>query len=220
MRCHKVQRLLPDYIGNELSLKNRGEIEQHLKECPKCQTELAALHGVWEGLARHALPQKGEEFWQGFTKQVMREVKKKRPIAVEQKMPLFFPGWKVLLPAAAAAAAIIMAVIVSKGDLLPGRGQRTAQDKQAALVEVVQTFSVAPLAGDDEDPLGQGVSLNGGNGSAAGQGIVLKPAEKAVLTEALSQLNGDENLSGQLDTLDERELERFDRLLSQRYPLS
>jgi len=220
MRCHRVQRLLPDYIGDELSLKKREEVAEHLEQCPACKAELAAFQGVWDDLALQTLPQKGEEFWQGFTARVMREVKKKRPMPAEQKTPLLFPGWRVLLPAAAAAAAIIMAVIVSKGDLLPGRGQRSAQDKQDALVEVAQTFSVAPLAGEDEGLLGRGISLNGGNGSAAGQGIAFKPTERAALTEALTQLAGDEDPSGQLDTLNERELERFDQLLSARYPLS
>jgi len=220
MRCHRVQRLLPDYIGDELSLKKREEVAEHLEQCPACKAELAAFQGVWDDLALQTLPQKGEEFWQGFTARVMREVKKKRPMPAEQKTPLLFPGWRVLLPAAAAAAAIIMAVIVSKGDLLPGRGQRSAQNKQDALVEVAQTFSVAPLAGEDEGLLGRGISLNGGNGSAGGQGIAFKPTERAALTEALTQLAGDEDLSGQLDTLNERELERFDQLLSARYPLS
>ena len=220
MRCHRVQRLLPDYIGDELSLKKREEVAEHLEQCPACKAELAAFQGIWDDLALQTLPQKGEEFWQGFTARVMREVKKKRPMPAEQKTPLLFPGWRVLLPAAAAAAAIIMAVIVSKGDLLPGRGQRSAQNKQDALVEVAQTFSVAPLAGEDEGLLGRGISLNGGNGSAGGQGIAFKPTERAALTEALTQLAGDEDLSGQLDTLNERELERFDQLLSARYPLS
>jgi hypothetical protein len=76
------------------------------------------------------------------------------------------------------------------------------------------------LAGEDEGFLGQVIGLNGGNGSTEGKGIALKPAEKAALAEAATQLDGDEDLSGQLDTLDERELERFDRLLSARYSLS
>jgi hypothetical protein len=220
MRCHRVHRLLPDYIGDELSFTKREQVEEHLQECPACRAELAALQGVWEGLAGQALPQKGEEFWQGFTARVMSAVRRKRPLPAERKTPLLFPGWQVLLPAAAAAAAIIMAVIVSKGDLLPGRGQRTTQDKQTALIEVAQTFSVAPLASEDEGLLGRGIGLNGGTGSAEGQGIAFKPAEQAVLTEALSQLAGDEDPTGQLDTLNERELERFDQLLSARYPYS
>jgi hypothetical protein len=211
MRCHRVQRLLPDYIGDELSLKKREEVAEHLEECLNCREELAAFQGVWDDLALQTLPQKGEEFWQGFTARVMREVKKKRP---ERKTPLLFPGWRVLLPAAGVAAAVIAVVIALK------TGPGTLPGERETITEVAQTFSVAPLVGEDEGLLGRGISLNGGTGSAEGQGIAFKPTERTVLTEALTQLAGDEDLSGQLDTLNERELERFDQLLSARYPLS
>jgi hypothetical protein len=217
MRCHKAQRLLLDYIGDELSREKRAEVEQHLKGCWACQAELARLQRVWDDLARQALPQKGEEFWQGFTARVMREVRRGRPMPAERKAPLFFPGWRVLLPAAAAAAGIIIAVLVSKGDLLPGRGHKSAQDAQGAheaLAEVVQSFSLAPLAAEDEDPLGRGVGLNG---SAQEEGITFKPAEQAALIEAASRIGGDED---QLEELDARQLERFEQLLSARYALS
>lgn len=217
MRCLKAQGLLLDYIGDELSRKKREQVEQHLEQCSACKAELAALRGLWDDLALQTLPQRGEEFWQGFTARVMKDVRRKGPMPLEHKTPLLFPGWRVLLPAAAAAAGIIMAVIISKGDLLPGRGHRTPQEKEEALVEVAQTFSVAPLAGEDEDLLGRGISLNG---SVEGLRIAFKPTEQAALTDALSQLAGDEDLAGQLDTLNERELERFDQLLSARYPLS
>jgi hypothetical protein len=214
MRCHKVYGLLPDYIGEELSFKKREEVEQHLQECPACKAELAALQGVWDSLVRQTLPQQGEEFWQGFTARVMRDVKKKRPRLAAQKTPLLFPGWRVLLPAAGVAAAVIAAVIAFRG------GLGTLPSGYETITEQAQPFSVAPLAGEDEGLLGRVIVLNGGNGSIEGKGIAFKPAEKAALTEALTQLTGDEDLSGQLDTLNERELERFDRLLSARYSLS
>jgi anti-sigma factor RsiW len=223
MRCHRVQRLLPDFLGDELSLKKRERVEQHLEKCPDCRAELAALQGVWDGLAHQLLPQKGEAFWREFTTGVMAGIKKKRLIPAEQKTPLLLPGWRVLLPAAGAAAAIIVAVLVLKGGLGLGPGQRTAQDAQEAqetLVEVAQPFAVAPLAAEDEDPWGRGMSLNGLSLAAGGGGIGLKPAEKAVLTEALTQLTGDEDLSGQLEELDAGELQRFEQLLSTRYPLT
>ena len=179
MRCHRVHRLLPDYIGDELSLKKREQVAKHLAECPACKAELAALRGLWDDLALQTLPQKGEEFWQGFTARVMREVKKKRPMPEEHKTPLLFPGWKVLLPAAGVAAAVIAVVIVLK------TGPGTLPGGRETITEQARPFSVAPLAADDED-----------------------------------LFNGDEDLAGQLDTLNEKELERFDQLLSARYPLS
>jgi hypothetical protein len=211
---------LPDYIGDELSLKKRGQVVQHIEECQDCKAELAAFQGVWDGLAHQALPQKGEEFWAGFTARVMKEVREKRLIPTEQKMPFLFAGWKVLLPAVGTAAAVIVAVIALKGGLQLGQGRWTAQDEQGVLVEVAQPFSVAPLAADDEDLLGREISPNGSTGSAEGQGIAFKPTEITALTEALTQLTDDEDISGQLETLEAGELEQFDQLLSSRYPLS
>jgi len=221
MRCYRVQQLLPDFLGDELSLKKRERVEQHLEKCPDCRAVLAALEGVWDGLAHQLLPQKGEAFWQGFTTGVMARIKKKRLIPAEQKTPLLLPGWKVLLPAAGMAAAVIVAVIALKGGLWgpvgPGRGQWTAQDEQEALVEVAQSFSVDPLASEDEDPWGRWIGLNGRSRAAEGQGIGLKPTEAAVLTEALAEVFGEED---QLEELDEGELERFEQLLSSKYPYS
>jgi hypothetical protein len=218
MKCHSVQRLLPDYIGDELSFKKKGRVEQHLEECPHCRADLAALQGVWDGLAHQSLPQRGEEFWPSFTARVMKEVRRKRPAPAEKKTPLLLPHWKVLLAGAGTAAAVIAAVITLKGVLGPGPGTRTAQDAQETFVEVDQPFSVAPLPSDDEYPFGNGISLNGRPGSSEGEGIVFTQNEMATLAEALTQLTDDEGLSGQLESLDEGELERFDQLLSTRYP--
>jgi anti-sigma factor RsiW len=185
MRCHRVHRLLPDYIGDELSLKKREQVEQHLEHCAACKAALAALQGVWDRLARQTLPQQGEEFWQGFTARVMREVRRRRHVPAGKKAPLLFPGWKVLLPAAGAAAAVIAVVIALRGGPGPGQGPGVLPGERETVAEVVQPFSVAPLAAEEDD-----------------------------------LFNGDEDLGGQLDTLNERELERFDRLLSARYSLS
>jgi hypothetical protein len=144
----------------------------------------------------------------------MRGVKKKRPMPAEHKAPVLFPGWRVLLPAAGVAAAVIAVAIVLKG------GQGTLPGGRETITEVAQPISIAPLAGEDEGLLGRGIGLNGGTGSIEGEGIAFNPGEKAALAEALSQLAGDEDLTGQFDTLNERELERFDRLLSAKYSLS
>lgn len=221
MRCHRVQKLLPDYIGDELSAKKRERVEQHLEACPDCSAALATLQGVWAGLAQQPLPQKGEEFWGTFTAGVMRKIRKKRLIPAEKKSPVSFPGWKVLLPAAGAAVVIIVGVIALRGGLWPvGMGQWTAQDEQDALVEVAQSFSLAPLVTEEEDPFDRGVSLNGLTLAAQEPGIALKETEMAALTEALTQLFGEEDLYENVEELEEGELEEFDQLLSSKYPYS
>jgi hypothetical protein len=214
MRCRRVQRLLPDYLGDELSTRERERVEGHLEACPDCRAELAALQGAWTGLAQQPLPQKAGEFWDGFTADVMQEIRKRRPVPAEKRPPLLVP-WRVLLPAGGAIAAVIAGVIALKVVLGPGTGEWVAQDE--AVVEIARSFSVAPLVAEETDPLG---GLNGLAAAAHDATIALQPAEEADFTEALTQLFGEEDISAALEDLEEGEMEEFNRLLSSNYPYS
>jgi len=214
MRCWRVQRLLPDYLGDELSRKKRERLEGHIEACPACRAELAALQGAWDTLAQQPLPHKAGEFWDGFTEGVMREIRKRRPVPAEKKSPLLVP-WKVLLPAGGAIAAVIAGVIALQVIRGPGQGEWIAQEE--TVVEIARSYSVAPLVAEETDPLG---GLNGLSEAAGDATIALQPAEEAAFTEALTHVFGDEDISMSLEDLDEGELEEFDRLLSSNYPYS
>jgi len=214
MRCRRVQRLLPDYLGDELSPRKRERVEGHLEACPACRAELAALQGAWTGLAQQPQPQKAGEFWEGFTAGVMREIRKRRPVPEEKRFPLLVP-WKFLLPAGGAIAAVIVGVIALKVVLGPGQGEWVAQDE--AVAEIARSYSVAPLIAEETDPLG---GLNGLSDTTEKPTIALKATEAADLTEALTQLFGEEDISVVLEDFEEGEMEEFNRLLSSTYPYS
>lgn len=214
MKCRRVQRLLPDYLGDELSQGKRERVEGHLEACPDCRAELAALQGAWDTLAQQPLPQKAGEFWEGFTAGVMRDIRQKRPVPEEKRFPLLVP-WRVLLPAGGAIAAIIVGVIALKVVLWPGKGEWIAQEE--AVVEIARSYSVAPLVTEETDPLG---GVNGLSEAAHDVTIAFQPAEATALTEALTQLFGEEDISVVLEDLEEGEMEEFNRLLSSNYPYS
>ena len=214
MKCRRVRRLLPDYLGDELSRWKREGVEGHLEACPDCRAELTALQGAWTALAEQPLPKKAGAFWEGFTADVMREIKKKRPVPAEKKTPLLLP-WKVLIPAGGAIAAVIVGVIALQVIRGPGHGEWIAQEE--AVVEIARSYSVAPLVAEETDPLG---GMNGLADAAADAAIAFQPAEEAAFTEALTHVFGDEDISTSLEDLDEGELEEFDRLLSSNYPYS
>jgi len=216
MRCRRVQRLLPDYLGDELSPRKREQVEGHLEACPDCRAELAALQGAWTGLAQQPLPQKAGEFWEGFTAGVMREIRKRRPVPAEKKTPFLLPGWKFLLPAGGAIAAVIVGVIALQVVRGPGQGEWVAQEEEA-VAEIARSLSVAPLVAEEADPLR---GLNGLSAAAHDVTIAFQTAEAAELTEALTQLFGEEDISVVLEDLEEGEMEEFDRLLSSHYPYS
>lgn len=222
MKCRRVQRFLPDYIGDELSVQKRRQVDQHLTECPGCRTALRSLYEVWDGFAHQPFPQKDDEFWNALTRDVMTEIRRIQPIPADEKKAFVFPGWRVLLPATAVAIAIIVGVIAFQGGLLgpQGRGQWIVQGDQKALVKTVPDLSFGPLTAEVEDPLGQEVTLHEVSLVAETLNTSLQPAEGAMITDLLAQLFNGEDLYGQLEGLTEEELDVFYQLLSAKYPYS
>lgn len=222
MKCRRAQRILPDYIGDELSIQKRRQVDQHLAECPGCRATLRSLHEVWDGLAQQPGPHKDEQFWQELTKGVMRKINKKEPMPADKNKASPFLGWRVLLPATAAAIAIIVGVIVFRVILWgpQGSGLWIAQGDQQALVETAPDLSFGPLAMEVDDPLGQEITLQEASLVAETMNISLQPVEGAALTDLLPQLFNGEDPYGQLEGLTEGELDTFYQLLSVKYPYS
>jgi hypothetical protein len=222
MKCNKVQRFLPDYIGDELSVQKRQQVDQHLTECPDCRATLRALYEIWDGLAQQPLPHKDEHFWKELTKGVMTKIKGKGPMPVDEKRGFLFPGWKVLLPATASAIAIFVGLIAVRGGLWgpQGRGMWIAQDDQKAFVEATSDLSFGPMAMEVEDPLEQEITLQEASLVAEALNISLQPANGATVTDVLTQLLNGKDLYGQLEDLTEGELEELYQLLSAKYPYS
>ena len=219
MQCRRVQRFLPDYIGDELSVQKRQQVDQHLTECSDCRAALGQLQEVWDGLAGQPLPQKDEQFWGELTRGVMQEIRRKRPMPADEKRGFLFPGWRVLLPAAAAAIAVIVGVIVFRWGPQGGTPW-IAQGDQQALVETAPDLSFGPLAMEAEDPLGQEITLQEASLVVETMNISLQPVEEVVLTDLITQLFNGEDLYGQLEGLTEGELDTFYQLLSVKYPYS
>lgn len=222
MKCRRVQQCLPDYIGDELSVQKRQQVDQHLTECPDCRAALGALHEVWDGLIQQPLPYKDKQFWHDFTKNVITEITKKGSMPVDEKRGFLFPGWKVLLPTTAAAIVIIVGVIAIRGDLWGPQGKDTwiAQDDQKALVEAAPDLSFGPLAREVEDPLEQEITLQEASLVAEALNTSLQPANGATVTDVLTQLCNGKDLYGQLADLTEGELAELYQLLSAQYPFS
>ena len=148
MKCRRVQQVLPDYIGDELSAQMKRQVDQHLTECKSCGEALRQFHEVWDGLAHQPLPHKEERFWNDLTKGVMTKLKSKGPMPAAEKRFFPFPGWRVLLPATAATIAIIVGMIAFRGLLWGPQGSAPwiAHGDQKTLVAAAPNLSFGPLA--------------------------------------------------------------------------
>ena len=221
MKCRKVQQFLPDYIGDELSVQKRQQVDQHLTECPDCRTALRSLQEVWDGLAQGPIPQKDEAFWENFTRGLMQEIRRKQPISADEKKAFLLPGWKVLLPATAAVAiAIIIVGVFTFKQGLWGPAGRITQGEEEALVEAASNLSFGPVVTEEEDPLGGEMTLQEVSLVAESLHTSLPLTDTAEITEVLTQLYNGQDLYGQLEGLTEEELQTLYQLLSAKYPYS
>lgn len=61
--CRTFQPLLVDHADGALDAPGRQRLEDHLAECPRCRTDLAALREVPSLLHTSSVPDPGDVFW-------------------------------------------------------------------------------------------------------------------------------------------------------------
>ncbi len=107
MKCNdkNIKELLPLYLEQELGEPERGLVEEHLRSCEDCRTELSLLKMMTE----ETVPDPGEAFWATMPERIEREVRrekeKKHFVLLNVLNALFIPRW-----AWATAAVAVLAI--------------------------------------------------------------------------------------------------------------
>lgn len=99
MSCRKFERLIVDYVTNELKGPEAAKLEKHLKTCTECRETLAEYKNVLVKTRELQAPVYGEEFWTAK----LKEIKGYQP----QRQRKFF-----LKPAVLSASALLVFVIL------------------------------------------------------------------------------------------------------------
>ncbi len=61
--CEEIQHYLPDYVVGSVEASVKEEIDVHLRHCPHCQRELAAMEQTVATLRRDTIQQPSETYW-------------------------------------------------------------------------------------------------------------------------------------------------------------
>ena len=64
MKCSDIDRLLADYLGNELNAERRAQFDGHLASCARCSAEVEALAKVQTELADSPEVSASDAEWQ------------------------------------------------------------------------------------------------------------------------------------------------------------
>jgi len=150
MKCSKIISLLGPYVDGECSPEELRMVEEHLRHCPACRSELELLRRIETTRRGTVPPDPGEEYWNTFLPRLRRRIdrEQRRPAPLgwgERIRRLFAPPvpWVRLAGAVAAAVLVVVigrAFIGQKGNLVPMR----------PLADRPSTDQVRPIAGDNE----------------------------------------------------------------------
>ena len=98
-KCHKIERLVSDYIDETLSERQTAAVAAHIRSCQSCQREVADLKKT-----RHLLknfyvePDAPDTYYAQFTTQLQQRIEQSAPTAPHQRFAAVATrlGWQLL----------------------------------------------------------------------------------------------------------------------------
>jgi len=102
--CKRVRKALVEHLEHQLLLEEQRSIDEHLKVCPHCSAERAALKRTLDLLGQRNLPDPGSTFWSALRHRVRREVREMR-VVPPRRPPLPAKAW---VPAVAFASLVVL----------------------------------------------------------------------------------------------------------------
>ena len=98
-KCHKIERLVSDYIDGTLSERQTADVASHIRSCQSCKREVADLKKT-----RHLLknfyvePEASEVYYAQFTTQLQQRIEQDAPTAFHQQIAAtgMRLGWQLL----------------------------------------------------------------------------------------------------------------------------
>jgi len=140
MKCDHIKSLLPLYSDEALEPSEMEAVKGHLKSCPACREELAALQASWEALEEwgdiEPAPGYVSRFWTGLAQ------RKSWPEKLWDRLRGLEAGpfWAPVL-VTACVAVIVSVLVVSR--LQPGHAPEEFAGLNAEEIEMVENIELA-----------------------------------------------------------------------------
>ncbi len=131
MSHRRVRKLLNGYIDGELEERERKLVEEHLKACPNCSKELAALKAIDEMVKTRTTHRPSEEYWKTLPARVRTRI-----IADQERAkPVWSKGLFPLKPARlkliSTLAVVVLVALVGRHYLFQPGPHRFERDRLA-----------------------------------------------------------------------------------------
>lgn len=143
--CSTLEARLEDYVEGLLTPSEAGEVETHVRGCPRCADALDRAQSsvnLLSAVRTRPLPEAGPFFVGRVMAAVRREERDQ-----ELWKPLEVAGWELVW--LAAAAALILAFVMFRVQITGPQLQRNAGVQQTQVQELVNVPMAQPAVQDD-----------------------------------------------------------------------
>ena len=98
-KCHKIERLVSDYIDGTLSERQTAVVASHIRSCQSCQREVADLKKTRHLLKNFYIePDASDAYYAQFTTQLQERIEQSAPTALHQRFAAVVTrlGWQLV----------------------------------------------------------------------------------------------------------------------------
>lgn len=109
MNC-KYASSLNRYLDNELTLEEKGSLDEHIKTCRSCAQEVKFMQTIKQGLIQNRVESEPQTFWQNLKNRLPG-----RTFGEQESPELDFGAWArrlIPVPVAVAIAALIFFYLI------------------------------------------------------------------------------------------------------------
>ena len=86
-KCHKIERLISDYIDSTLSERQTADVTSHIRNCRSCKREVADLKKTKHLLKNFYIePEAPDTYYAQFTTQLRQRIEESAPTAPHQRI--------------------------------------------------------------------------------------------------------------------------------------
>ena len=98
-KCHKIERLVPDYIDGTLSERQAADVALHIRSCRSCKREVADQKKTQHLLKNfYVEPEASDTYYAQFTTQLQKRIEQSAPTALHERFAAATTrlGWQLL----------------------------------------------------------------------------------------------------------------------------
>jgi anti-sigma factor RsiW len=182
--CNKFREYIALYVYDELSGREKSELERHLADCRGCRRELDSTKQMLDLVSQSAVPEPSPEYWAGYTDRLRKRLEQEQQASLQERIQTLIKTALKPLRLIPAPAFAVIAVILVIGLIVLPRIQTPDSPKIARAPGPVITKTPSELSRPVEPAPGERQEM----AAALQESVMSAELEDALVQEELALL--------------------------------